>query len=238
MKLVYRGMLGFALFSIVTNSYALALRSFVAMPINKNGLVLRGINAINLNNGTNNLNGEAGYGLTAKQTIFATLIKPGLGQARGDLSLFDRIIVWQQDQKEGTNRFGLLIGPVVPMNDNTDGGVQGGGVASFYYMRNEVDIDAIWSQGFGRSPNTAQYDISWQYRIYPAVYPEWGLGSSVNTVLEFNGSYKESNATVQEATAGLQWVNPTWIVEGGFIRDIANGPHQTTLMLSVRAHIF
>jgi len=49
-----------------------------------------------------------------------------------------------------------------------------------------------------------RYDISWQYRLTPAEFPEWGLSSEWDLVLELGGRYRQIQSTVHQATGGLQ----------------------------------
>jgi len=131
---------------------------------------------------------------------------------------------------------GLLGGALIATNKKSDGGGQLGGVATFYRGRHEVDFDGIWGQGFGRSPSRSQYDISYQFRLTPKVYPEIGLSPELYSVMEYNGRWLEGHPMVHQITLGLQWVHATWVLEGGIIQDI-NDPHDTRIIISTRIHI-
>ena len=126
-------------------------------------------------------------------------------------------------------------GVVVPTDNDRDLRVQAGAVATFFRRRHEWDLDALWVQGTGNAPNAARYDISWQYRLTPATYPEWGAATEWDGVLELNGRWVEGNTMVHQATAGLQWIHRRWVLEGGVVQDF-NGPEDTRLVLSMRIH--
>ncbi len=69
----------------------------------------------------------------------------------------------------------------------------------------------------------------------PATYPEWGVTSELDSVLELNGRWVEGNTFVHQFTAGLQWIHRRWILEGGVVQDL-NGPNDTSFVLSTRIH--
>ncbi len=65
--------------------------------------------------------------------------------------------------------------------------------------------------------------------MYPKEYPEWGLSSVVNTVLEFTGTGVESNTVAQLLTGGIQWVvTSRWVLESGVIQNL-NGSDEYKL---------
>lgn len=227
------------LIGVSTNALAMGLRSFVALPLEQGGMVFRLQDLETLNSSRNVAIANFAYGLTGKQTLLLglpTRISPSGTHRTGDLSVLYRHTVWQQDHAEGTNRIGLLAGGLLPTNSASDGGVQAGAVETSYFGRHEIDVDALWSQGFGQSPNRALYDVSYQYRLVPAEYPETRLVSQWNGVIEYNGRWLQQNHLIHQSTIGLQWVHPSWVLEGGVIQDI-NSPHDTQLIISTRIHI-
>jgi hypothetical protein len=161
---------------------------------------------------------------------------PSGSNRSGDISVLYRYTAWQKDFSEGTYRLGLLGGGLIPTNNASNGGAQGGAVATFYKGRHELDLDALWRQGFGKSPNRAQYDASYQFRLSPAEYPETGLTSQWNAVVEYNGRWQQTQQLIHQATLGLQWVHPSWVLEGGIVHDL-NANHDNQLLLSVRYHL-
>lgn len=221
------------------SAFPMGLRSFVALPLEQGGMVFRLQDLATLNKNSNIAIANFAYGITGKQTLFFSFpyrISPGGKNRSGDVSVLYRYTAWQQDFKDGTYRLGLLGGGLIPTNKISNGGAQGGAVATFYKGRHELDLDALWGQGFGRSPNRAQYDVSYQFRISPAEYPESGLSSQWNVVVEYNGRWLQKKHLIHQATAGLQWIHATWVLEGGVIQDI-NGRHATQLIVSARIHV-
>jgi len=227
-----------AICTLSTGVSAMGLRSFVALPLEKGGTVLRLIDTHNLDRDLNILTTNLAYGISGTQTLFFALpyrISPSGDSRLGDLSMLYRHVVWQVDDEEGTSRLGLLGGMVAPTDGNRDVRFQAGAVATFYRRRHEWDLDLLWVQGTGNSGNAARYDVSWQYRLTPAKYPEWGPASEWDVVLELNGRWIEGNALVHQLTTGLQWIHRRWVLEGGIVQDL-NGPRDTRVVLSTRLH--
>lgn len=217
----------------------MGLRSFVALPINKGGVVTRLV--VDEVPETNNeqLTSNLAYGLDSKQTFFLAApyrISSGKGDRLGDISLLYRNLVWQNIDSVNPTRFGLLLGAVAPTDSDRDPKASAGFVVTHVNDRHEVDVDALWQYGIDEAPNALRYDVSYQYRIYPQEYPEWGLSSVVNSVFEFAGRGIEGNTVVQQVTGGLQWVvTPRWVFEGGVTQDL-NGPDDTNYIISTRFH--
>lgn len=221
-----------------SGAWAMGLRSFVALPLEKGGTVLRFFDEYNLDRDVNILSTNLAYGISGKQTLFFGLpyrLSPSGGDRLSDLNVLYRHIVWQVDDDIGTSRLGLLGGVVVPTDSGRDLRVQAGAVATFFRRRHEWDLDVLWVQGTGNVPNSARYDISWQYRLTPAAYPEWGAATEWDGVLELNGRWVEGNTLVHQFTAGLQWIHRRWVLEAGVVQDL-NGPQATRLVLSTRIH--
>ncbi len=226
------------LLGLSPGAMAMGLRSFVALPLEKGGVVLRLLDQQNLSQDVNVLTTNLAYGISSKQTLFFGLpyrVSPSGGDRIGDLSVLYRHTVWQVDDAAGTRRLALLGGAVVPTISDRDGRLQAGAVATFSRGRYAWDLDVLWVQGVGNAPNAARYDVSWQYRLTPASYPEWGVGSEWDGVLELNGRWIEGNTFVHQVTAGLQWIHLRWVLEGGIVQDM-NGPQDTRLVLSTRFH--
>jgi len=220
---------------------AMGIRSFVVLPLEQGGMVFRLQDLHTLNNNNNVAIGNFAYGITGKQTLLLGLpyrLSPNDANRSGDLSALYRYTAWQQDFADGTYRLGLLGGGLIPTNNDSDGGAQGGAVATFYQGRHELDVDGLWGQGFGQSPNQAQYDLAYQYRLIPAEYPESGLAAEWDLDVEYNGRWRrqQSQQLIHQATMGLQWIHPTWVLEAGVIQDI-NGPHDTQFIMSARIHV-
>lgn len=222
-----------------SKSFAMGLRSFVALPLEQGGMVFRLQNLETLNNNKNVAIANFAYGITGKQTLllgFPYRISPSGSNRTGNLSVLYRYTAWQKDFIDGTYRLGLLGGGLIPTNSSSNGGTQSGAVATFYKGRHELDLDALWGQGFGKSPNRSQYDVSYQFRLSPAEYPESDLPSEWDAVVEYNGRWQQNQTLIHQATVGLQWVHPTWVLEGGAIQDL-NGPHDTKFIISTRIHL-
>lgn len=236
----YYSLLVFCSFCLLSiNSYAMGLRSFVALPINKGGVVTRLV--VDEVPETNNeqLTSNLAYGIDGRQTLFIAApyrISSGKGDRLGDISLLYRNILWQDIESTNPTRIGLLLGGVAPTDSDRDLKASAGFVVTHVNDKHEIDVDALWQYGIDDAPNTLRYDLSWQYRIYPQEFPEWGLSSLVNTVFEFAGRGVEGDTVVQQITGGLQWVvTPRWVLEGGIIQDI-NGPDDTNYIVSARFH--
>lgn len=217
----------------------MGLRSFVALPINKGGVVTRLV--VDEVPETNNeqLTSNLAYGIDGRQTLFIAApyrISSGKGDRLGDISLLYRNILWQDIESTNPTRIGLLLGGVAPTDSDRDLKASAGFVVTHVNDKHEIDVDALWQYGIDDAPNTLRYDLSWQYRIYPQEFPEWGLSSLVNTVFEFAGRGVEGDTVVQQITGGLQWVvTPRWVLEGGIIQDIS-GPDDTNYIVSARFH--
>jgi len=222
----------------VLPAQAMGLRSFVALPVDKGGKVVRLQYQRNMDTNTDVLATNAAIGLSGKQTLLFGLpyrLSPAGKDRTGDLSTLYRNIVWQEDTVAGTRRLGLLGGVVIPTEGDRDARLQAGAVATFYKNRTEWDIDALWIQGLNDATNRARYDIAWQYRLSPAVYPDWGIGQEWALDLELGGRWEEGNSMAHQATVGLQSIHRQWVFEAGMAQDL-NGPDNTRLIFSTRFH--
>jgi hypothetical protein len=226
------------LVSLTVEAQAMGMRSFVALPIEKGGMVVRLFGESNRDTDVESLTTNLAYGLSGRQTLFFGLpyrLSPAGGDRTGDLNVLYRHIVRQQDDAGGTRRLGLLGGVVLPTNDDRETRAQIGAVATFYRGRREWDLDFLWVDGRGGVPESARYDIAWQYRLTPARYPEWGIESEWDVDLELGGRWSKGSETVHQAAVGLQWIHRRWVLEGGVVRDL-NGPHDTRYVISTRIH--
>lgn len=230
--------LGLAMAVSALNASAMGIRSFVALPLEQGGTVLRLFGERNQDENRNTLTTNLAYGVTARQTVFLGLpyrLSSGEGDRLGDTSALYRYTAWQVDTMQGTSRLGLLGGAVIPTDSDRDLRVQAGAVATFYRQRYEWDLDALWIEGTGNASDSARYDIAWQYRLTPAEYPEWGIGSEWDVDLELGGRWDRNNAMVHQATVGLQSIHKRWVFEGAVVQDL-NGPDDTRFILSTRLH--
>ncbi len=217
---------------------AMGLRSFVALPVEQGGTVTRFLIERNTDDDTDTLFLNAAYGLSGQQTLLLGLpyrLSPSGGDRRGDLSALYRHITWQDDTFSGTRRLGLLAGAVIPTKSGRDPALQAGFVTTVYRSRWEWDIDALYRLGLADRPDSAQYDLSFQYRLSPAQYPDWGIGAEWGAVIELNGRWQEGESVVHQVTGGLQWIHRNWVLEGGLVQDL-NGPEATRGILSLRLH--
>ncbi len=234
------GLLGLALGLVPPMATrAMGLRSFVALPVDKGGVVARLQWLHDEESDRNDGVLDLAYGWSANQTLLLGLpyrLSPRRGgRRRGDLGLLYRRILWRVDRPQGTTRVGVLAGLDLSGDREHEDAARFGVVASGYRGRHEIDADLLWRQGFGARDDGARYDLSWQYRLSPAQYPEWGGTSEWNSVVELNGRWRESGVFVHQATLGLQWVHPRWVLEAAVYRDL-NGLRETHLLLSGRWH--
>ena len=225
-------------FGFGSNLFAMGLRSFVALPIEEGGSVLRFQN-IYVNNADVDLFVTSfAYGIDARQTLLVGMpyrLSPGGDDRRGDVSLLYRYMLLQDDSFEGTKRFAILAGAVIPTESGRDHAVQGGFVYTYFKDRQEFDVDMLYRKGLDARPDSAGYDISWQYRLLPDVRDDWGITQELNSVVEFNGRWLEGNTITQQVTVGLQWIHATWVLEGGVVKDL-NNEKDEQFLLSVRFH--
>ncbi len=241
-KRLYHLVATFGLLGLVGQSYAAGLRSFIALPVDKGGTVIRvGVERASNSQVDSLLTGLA-YGISAKQTLLLGMpyrLSPTGDNRQGDVSVLIRQIIKQNDFHSGTGRLGVLGGAIVPTDKNRDAAVQGGFVYTRFQGRHEVDIDALYQSGTGKRPNAGRYDVSWQYRLSPAERPDWGIAKELNSVLELNGRWKQGANTVHQATAGLQWIDQKWVLEGGITQDLnqaGTNKKELRYLLSARFH--
>lgn len=218
---------------------AMGLRTFVALPVEKGGKVMRFQLLSNQDTDTDTFITSLAYGIDHKQTLLMGLpyrLSPGGKDQTGDMSLLYRYIAWQDDQPTGTQRLGLLGGVIAPTDSKRDAAWQAGAVYTHYSGRNEWDIDYLYQAGNGNRADTARYDVSWQHRLSPAVYPDWGAPDSEwDSVLELNGRWKQGAGTTHQMTIGLQRITQKWVLEAGLIKDL-NKAKDNSLLISARFH--
>lgn len=216
----------------------MGLRSFVALPLEKGGTVVRFQATHNTDTEAEVLTTNLAYGIGARQTFFLGLpyrLSPAGDDRLGNLSALYRHTVLQKDTSDGTSRLGLLGGVVIPTESGRDGQLQAGAVATFVHKRNEWDLDVLYRAGLGDAGDTARYDASWQYRLSPAIRSGWGISPELYSVLELNGRWQDGSSMLHQVTAGLQWIHRRWVLEGGVYRDL-NRPEDTSLIISTRLH--
>lgn len=228
----------FLCLGFVNKAYSMGLRSFVALPVEKEGAVIRLAFKHEKDSNADTLITSVAYGLSSNQTLLFGLpyrISPAGNNRQGDISVLYRHITWRQDTQSGTNRLGLLGGGIVPTKEDRDAAVQAGFVFTHVKNRHEFDIDALYQSGIKDRADSGRYDISWQYRLSPSDYPVWGMGQELNSVLELNDRWDEGNNVTHQFTAGLQWIHQKWVIEGGIVKDI-NNAEETRYILSTRFH--
>ncbi|MEA3274076.1 MAG: hypothetical protein U9Q81_02015 [Pseudomonadota bacterium] len=229
---------GLAMVVLAADVSAMGIRSFVALPLEEGGTVLRLFGQRNRDQNLNVLTSNLAYGVSARQTLFLGLpyrLSSGEGDRLGDLSALYRYTAWQVDNLEGTSRLGLLGGTILPTDSDRDVRLQVGAVATFFRRRHEWDLDALWVEGLGKARDRARYDIAWQYRLTPAEHPVWGIGDEWDLDLELGGRWERGSDMVHQATLGLQSIHKRWVLEGAVVQDV-NGPRDTQYILSTRFH--
>ena len=221
-----------------SSAWSMGLRSLVALPVEKAGTVVRLQVERAGNADRDTLVANAAYGISARQTVLMGIpwrLSPAGDNRLGDFSALYRQMLTQNDHAGGTDRLGLLAGAVVPTDNNRDFVLQGGLVYTRFVNRHEFDVDALYQAGLGDRNDSGRYDLSWQYRLTPSERPLWGIASEINSVLEWNGRWREGNDATQQMTAGLQWVHARWVLEGGVVKDL-NNAKETRYLVSSRFH--
>ena len=219
-------------------AHGMGLRSFVALPVEKGGTVVRATVEHNTDADTTHAGVNVGYGINHRQTLLFGMpyrLSSGDGDRTGDVSALLRQIVLQSDTVSGTNRLGLLAGFIIPTDSDRDEAVQAGAVFTHFRGRNEIDLDVVYQQGLGDRDNSARYDLSWQYRISPSQYPEWGISTEWYVVTELGGRWSDAHSTIHQFTLGFQRIAKRWVFEGGVTQDL-NNPHHTRFLIGVRFH--
>lgn len=219
-------------------AHGMGLRSFVALPVEKGGTVVRATVEHNTDADTTHAGLNVGYGINHRQTLLFGMpyrLSSGDGDRTGDVSALLRQIVLQSDTVSGTNRLGLLAGFIIPTDSDRDEAVQAGAVFTHFRGRNEIDLDVLYQQGLGDRDNSARYDLSWQYRISPSQYPEWGISTEWYVVTELGGRWSDAHSTIHQFTLGFQRIAKRWVFEGGVTQDL-NNPDHTRFLISVRFH--
>ena len=216
----------------------MGLRSFVALPIEKGGSVLRFQNIYASQSEVDLFVTSFAYGIDAKQTLLVGMpyrLKPSEGERQGDVSLLYRYMLVQDDNFEGTSRLGLLGGVIIPTFSERDYAGQAGFVYTYFRDRHEIDVDLLYKKGFDARLDSGSYDVSWQYRLFPPIRDDWGISQELNSVVELNGRWFEGTTITHQLTLGLQWIHANWVLEGGFVKDLNNAKEERYL-LSVRFH--
>ncbi|MEO1889879.1 MAG: hypothetical protein ABGX33_08175 [Cycloclasticus sp.] len=218
---------------------AMGLRSFVALPVEKGGKVIRIQLQSNRDTNTDTFVANLAWGINHQQTLLFGLpyrLSPQGTEQTGDLSALLRHIIWHNDTHKGSQRLGLLAGAIIPTDNDRDTAWQAGAVYTQYLGRHEWDIDALYQVGTGNRLDTGRYDLSWQYRLSPSVYPEWGSPSAEwDSVIELNGRWKETFGTTHQVTLGLQRITQQWVLEAGFVKDL-NKKYDNSILFSLRFH--
>ncbi len=219
-------------------AHAGGLRSLVALPLEPGGVITR-LQVVGSSNPDNiSIGGTVLYGLTTRQTVIIGVPYEDLefgDDGYGYVTGLYRGTVYQHDEPNATRRVAVIGGLRVPTDSNLDPQIAAGLVATVYKKRSEWDFDLVWMEGLGRSGNNARYDVSWQYRLTPSEYPEWGIPTEWESVIELGGRYEEGSEMVHQLTLGALWVHPSWVLEAGVIQDL-NGPDATSFLLGIRKH--
>ncbi|MCJ8319475.1 MAG: hypothetical protein MJK12_07565 [Colwellia sp.] len=216
----------------------MGLRSLVALPIDKHGYIVRFSYLHLISDDSANFITSVAYGLSNKQALLFGMpynVRTSEDASFGDLSALYRHTVIQHDFFSGTSRLALLAGAIVPSNNDRNPAIQTGLVYTLFKDRYEIDIDVLYQVGLDNRADSGRYDISWQYRLSPSLYPDWGIASELHLVTELNGRWQQENKITHQVTIGFQWVNPTWVIEGGIVKDL-NHNNDLSYLLSTRFH--
>jgi hypothetical protein len=240
--------------------FGLGLRAFVAVPLAKGDWMLR---ELYMNNDTAKMEvmmTAVGYGITAKDMIMVmapAVVKPAKNPSISNVTVLYRRTLFQKDTADTTLRLGLLAGADIATSStvttsgnsattkNLYGATDAGLVATYFKGRNQFDVDYLYKVGEQSRINSYQYDTSWQYRLSPAEFSEWGLGHMINAVVEYSGRWNNVTELVHQGTLGLQYVSGQLVVEGGVVQDLNKpkaagggyGKKATTYLLGFRLHL-
>lgn len=230
---IYRLAVALLMLGAANTASAMALRAFVAMPIEPGGSMLRLM--VMQNTANNNLTLMTGfaYGLSGKQTLFVSVPYRTPMNNFGNLSVLYRHITSQRFSKGQSWRAGYLAGVEAATDGSGGVSAQVGPVATWSRGRHEVDADLLWIDGLGTVNSKARYDLSWQYRVYPKKRSAWGDAAEWFTVSELGGRWTQGGVLVNQATLGLQRIATRWIIEAGVIHNLT-GPARTSVLVSTR----
>lgn len=203
--------------------HATGVRSFVALPVEDDGRVVRALAEYEDDQALSTLGLSAAYGITASDTLLFGLplrLLPGGPDMQGPFSVLYRRTLWRRDVPEGTSRFASLIGLTVPIDGGSAAQFQVGGVYTFYRGRTQWDIDALWRPARSETPATGRFDIAWDYRLSPAEYPEWEPVGEWHLIVELTGRYAEGTRTRHRLLAAGRYTRRSWLIEFGVDRGI------------------
>jgi hypothetical protein len=215
---------------------SMGLRSFVALPVEQHGSVLR--LALEQSGETDVFMTGLAYGIGPSQTLLLGMpyrLSPAGDGQLGDISALYRHTLWRRDEFFGTRRLALLAGVLLPTTDDRDGGLQAGGVFTQVVDRHEIDIDALYQPGLEDRPDAGRYDISWQYRMSPADHPTWGIAPEWHGVVELNGRWQRGEEITHQLTLGLQRISQDWVIEAAIVRDL-NREQNIHTIFGIRFH--
>lgn len=229
----FRIIIVFFLLGVTNSASAMALRAFVAMPIEPGGSMLRLMATQNTANNNITLMTGFAYGLSGKQTLFVSVPYRTSMNNFGNLSVIYRHITTQSFSKGKSLRAGYLAGFVAATDGSGNVWAQAGPVATWSQGRHAVDTDLLWVAGLGAINSMARYDLSWQYRVFPKKRSAWGDDAEWFSVSEIGGRWTQGGELIHQATFGLQRIATRWIIEGGVIHNLT-GAAQTSLLISTR----
>ena len=133
----------FSLLLVLSGSASsMGLRSFVALPVETGGTVMRLSFEHQKNANIDTLAVSAAYGISKKQILLLVMpyrLSPAGNDRQGDVSILYRHQLRQDDTFSGTNRFSLLGGAIVPTENSRDSAVQAGIVFTHFINRHEID---------------------------------------------------------------------------------------------------
>jgi hypothetical protein len=205
---------------------ATGVRSFVALPVEDGGVVVRALGGFQDDRALTTLGLSGAYGITAKDTLLVGLPLRSLAAGpdmHGPTSVLYRRTLWQRDAPEGTSRFASLVGLTVPVEGGQASQIQVGGVYTYYRDRTQWDVDAIWRPERSGMPASGRYDIAWDFRLSPAEYPDWAPVGEWHLIAELNGRYVEGIGTDNRLLAAGRYTRRSWLLEFGVDHGIGGG---------------
>lgn len=175
------------------------------------------------------------YGFRQDLSFFLTVpyvnrqvdvVKPRFGRIEeahdgvADVTFLAKYRFWKKDTRPGeTLRWAALGGLNIRSGDSAFSSDSYdpiiGTVFSWQRDRGWLDADLVYQFNTGRGESrhdALRYDVSYSYRLFPAVYPEENVWE-LEGVAELNGRYMTDGSHELFLSPGLQLITERWVLE-------------------------